>query len=125
MDDTKNIIFFDGVCKLCNSVVRFITRNDRKKKFDFMPLQSEDSRNYLEASGIDVEKINSVVLQSNGRFYFRSDAVLRVFRLLGFPWASLYVFIIVPRFIRDFFYKLIAVTRHRIFGTEKNCTVCP
>jgi predicted DCC family thiol-disulfide oxidoreductase YuxK len=113
----KYIILFDGNCKLCNNVVSFIARNDSRKIFCFIPLESGKASEYLSRyNQKDVNK-GSVLLIQDEKIYTKSNAVLNILKCLDGLWPVLYVFIIVPGFIRDPVYNLIAKYRYRWFGT--------
>ena len=116
----SSILLFDGVCNFCNDSVNFIIRRDPDKKFKFAPLQSE--------FGIEMRKkyeiandVDSVVLIENDNAYLHSTAALRIAKNLGGIYSLAYVFIIVPSFIRDTFYKLFAKYRYRLFGQKDIC----
>jgi predicted DCC family thiol-disulfide oxidoreductase YuxK len=114
--DRKYIILFDGNCKLCNNVVRFISKNDSRKVFCFIPLESQKASEYLSRyNQKDVNK-GSVLLIQDERIYTKSNAVFHILKYLDGLWPLLYVFIIVPGFIRDPVYNLIAKYRYRWFG---------
>jgi predicted DCC family thiol-disulfide oxidoreductase YuxK len=116
------LVLFDGVCNLCNGVVRFIIRRDPTGDFQFAPLTSAAARRAL-ASVPPGEIPNSVVLVDNGRIYTRSDAALRIARGLRFPWALAYTLVIVPRSLRDWVYEAIARRRYRWFGRQDRCMI--
>lgn len=121
MDSANNaIILFDGVCNLCNGFVQFVIRNDRSGYFCFAALQSESGRNVLQQVSFLDYTIDSVVLVENGKFYVRSTAALKIMRRLGGFWPLTYAAIILPVFLRDFIYKLIARNRYR-FGKQESC----
>jgi len=119
-----SIIFFDGVCNLCTSSVKFVIKRDRNDVFRFAPLQGDMVGRYLGASDRpDHTAPGSIILLEDGKIYKRSGAALRIARRLGFGWNLLYAFIIVPAFIRDFVYDQIAQRRYRIWGKEESCMV--
>ena len=66
---------------------------------------------------------DSVVLLEEGRIHVRSAAALRIARQLRFPWPLAWIFIIVPRPIRDWVYDVIARHRYRWFGKREECMV--
>lgn len=115
------IILFDGVCNFCNGSVNFIIERDRGKYFKFAPLQSEIGQRLLSEHGIDKTDTDSVVLIEDGKAYIRTTAALRIARKLSGAWHLFYGFIIVPSFIRDFFYKLFAKNRYKMFGKQEAC----
>jgi predicted DCC family thiol-disulfide oxidoreductase YuxK len=115
----KYIILFDGTCKLCNNVVKFITKNDRRKIFCFIPLASEKATEYLEQHHKKNVNRGSVLLIEDEKIYTKSTAVLNILKRLDGLWPLCYVFIIVPPFIRNPVYDVIAKYRYRWFGAIK------
>lgn len=117
----KPIIFFDGVCNLCNSSVQFVIKHDAGNKFLFAPLQGITAKQILEKHNYDANQLNSFVLYKNDTLFTQSTAALKVAReLKGWP-SWLYGFIIVPAFIRDAVYNFIAKNRYKWFGKKDSC----
>jgi predicted DCC family thiol-disulfide oxidoreductase YuxK len=114
------IIYFDGVCLLCEGLVKWIIRHDRKGVFKFASLQSAYAKTAL-AGLAKVDGLNTVVLQTEGRFYLESSAVLMIFKYLGFPWSLLTLTWIIPSFIRNGIYRLVAKSRYSWFGKRSEC----
>jgi predicted DCC family thiol-disulfide oxidoreductase YuxK len=120
------ILLFDGVCNLCNGTVNFVIDHDPEGRFRFATLQSDAAMKLARDAGVDPrvgEGLESVVLIEGGRGYTRSTAILRVARLLELPWSLLYGFIILPPFIRDAAYNIVAASRYRMFGRKDVCRV--
>ncbi len=115
------IILFDGVCNFCNGSVNFVIAHDQKNYFKFAPLQSDVARDLLEKHNIDKASTDSVILIEDEKAYTHSTAGLRITRKLDGIWSWLYILIIVPKFIRDFFYKLFAKFRYKLFGKKDVC----
>lgn len=115
------IILFDGVCNFCNSSVNFIIEHDAENYFKFAPLQTETARTLLDEYNIDKEKTDSVVLIEDGKAYTYSTAALKVAKKLDGLWSLFYAFIVVPKPLRDFFYKLFAKYRYKLFGKKDAC----
>lgn len=118
---TEQIILFDGVCNLCNSSVQFVLRHDKKKQFRFAALQSAKGQQLLLNGGFDQQKSDSFVLISSGKYYTQSTAALKVLHTLGGRFSLLYGFRIIPKFIRDAVYNVIAKNRYRLFGQQREC----
>ena len=119
----SKIILFDGVCNLCNSSVQFIIKRDKRNQFLFASLQSAAGQQYLRRFGLPADTFNSFVLVEDDQCYTRSTAALRIARSLGGAWSLLYAFIVLPRFIRDAVYNLIARNRYKWFGKKEACWV--
>lgn len=121
MNKEHGIILFDGVCNLCNGTVQFILKRDPKGYFQFASLQSDAGQELLKKYNLPTEVFNSFVLIENDKAYLQSTGALRVARRLNAAWPMLYGFIIVPAFIRNFFYNLISKNRYRWFGKKEEC----
>ena len=129
------IVLFDGVCNFCDSSVNFIIDHDPNGYFKFAPLQSEEGRRLANEYGFesatarsantdsDLIPIDSVILVEDGKAYTHSTGALRVVRRLGLPWSFMYAFIVVPRPVRDYFYRLFAKYRYRFFGKKDQCMI--
>ncbi len=117
--ETSSLILFDGVCNFCNSSVNFIIARDRNDRFRFAPLQSEFGRSVIERYGLSA--IDSIILIEDGQAHTHSTAALRIARRLGFPWSLAYAAIVIPRLLRDFFYRAFAANRYRLFGKKDEC----
>ena len=119
----NGVILFDGVCNLCNSFVQFVINRDTKNIFKFTSLQSGYSKELLNRFGKDSSKLDSVVLYTDNKIYTESTAALKILKPLGGGLQLLYVFIIVPKFLRDFVYRFIARNRYKWFGKKESCMI--
>jgi predicted DCC family thiol-disulfide oxidoreductase YuxK len=117
------VVLFDGVCNLCNGSVRFVIERDPHKHFQFAPLQSETATTLIGGAADPLAMPDSIVLVDDGRLYVRSTAALRIARRLRFPWPLLWVFMVVPRPLRDWVYDVIARHRYGWFGKRDTCMV--
>ena len=117
------VVLFDGVCNFCNYWVNFAIKRDKKKKLRFAPLQGESARQLLAQHGLDTTKLSSVILVDNGKVYTQSSAAIRICKYLDGGWKLCYGFMIIPKFIRDLFYNIIARNRYKWFGKKDSCRV--
>ena len=117
------IILFDGECNFCNGSVNFIIERDAGRYFKFAPNQSEVGERILREYRINKAETDSVILIEDGAVYLYSTAALRIARRLDGAWSLFYAFIIVPSFIRNFFYKLFAKYRLKLFGKKDTCAM--
>lgn len=115
------IVLFDGVCNFCNASVNFVIERDKAGYFKFAPLQSEVGEVLIAKHGIDTSKTDSIIVVENDRAYTHSSAALRIAKRLDGFWSSSYALIVVPKPIRDFFYRLFAKHRYRLFGRQDAC----
>lgn len=119
----ETVIFFDGVCNLCNASVQFVIARDSKNYFKFAALQSDLAVSKLANYSLQVKQGDSFVLLENGKVYEQSTAALRVAKRLNGLWPLLYAFIVVSPFIRNWVYKFIARNRYKWFGKQESCWV--
>ena len=96
---------------------------DGKGTFKFAALQSDIGQELLKQFGKKTADFDSVILIKNNQLFQKSDAALEIAREMGGIWKLFYGFKIFPRFIRDFFYDLIAKNRYKIFGRTEACRI--
>ncbi len=125
MENTGNspIILFDGVCILCERFVLFTIKKDTHSKFKFASLQSTIGQSLLKKFNLPIDDFDSFVFITGNNYFLKSTAVLQVLKELGGTYKLFYIFIIIPKFIRDFFYDYIAKKRYKIFGKRNACIV--
>lgn len=121
MPEAHKIILFDGVCNLCNGLVQFVINHDKKSIFRFGSLQSEGGRVLLKEHGLPLNDYDSFVYVKDNRVYLKSTGALHVLKDLGGFYKLLYVFIAIPRPLRDFVYSLIAKSRYSLLGKRESC----
>lgn len=123
----KPIIVFDGVCVLCTANAQFVLSADKAGRFRLAAMQDEVGARLMRDNGIDPLDPESFVIvdaiDQGGRVWSDSDAVLRMWSDLGWPWRVGAVFKLVPRPLRDALYRLVARNRYRIFGKREECWV--
>jgi predicted DCC family thiol-disulfide oxidoreductase YuxK len=122
-DSVHPLIIFDGVCNYCCGVVNFIIERDPDGVFRFAPFQSEAARRILGQYDYPVDTLDSFVLIEDGKLYTKSEAGLRVQKLLGGFHKLLYAFIVVPAPIRDAVYDYIARHRYEWYGKKDECMI--
>jgi predicted DCC family thiol-disulfide oxidoreductase YuxK len=114
------VIFFDGVCGLCNAWIDFVIVRDTKREFRYSALQGETARDWLQIAPADA--LDSVTLVDETGTYRKSDAVWRILARLGGIWRVLAGLLrIVPRPIRNWGYDFVARRRYRWFGRKESC----
>lgn len=116
-------ILFDGVCNFCNASINFIIDRDSKGIFKFAALQSEVGQELLKKNGLKTSDFDSIVAIEGDKVYQKSDAALEIARRMDGIWKIFYVFKIIPAFLRDPVYDLVARNRYRIFGRTDACRI--
>lgn len=119
----RRIVFFDGVCNLCQRSVQFILPRDPGGNFLFASLQEGLANQLIPDVITSTNGQGSIILWEEGKVSYRSTAVLRIAKKLSGLWPLLYVFILVPPFIRDGVYNFIAKNRYRWWGKTDTCMV--
>jgi predicted DCC family thiol-disulfide oxidoreductase YuxK len=128
------IILYDGVCGLCNRLNQFVLRRDGEGIFRFASLQSPLAARILARHGASPQDLDTVYVvlnhdltkqaQPDEGLLPRSDAVLFVLKRLGGIWKVLGFFVqLLPRFLRDWGYRVVARNRYRVFGRFETCTL--
>ena len=117
----KAVILFDGVCNFCNSSINLLIRNDKKAYFQFAPLQGEIAQQLVGNRILPTPE--SVILLEDGKIYEKSTAALRIAKKLDGLWPLVYILHIIPKFVRDPIYDLIARNRYKWFGKKETCMI--
>ncbi len=116
-------VFFDGVCNLCNRSVNFLISKDKKEVLKFASLQSEYAQNIIPKELLNRENLDTIIVYSDGQFYDRSNAVLKLCKVLGGGFYVVLIGYLIPRFVRDGLYRFIANNRYHWFGKQFQCRV--
>jgi len=117
-EDRQQVVLFDGVCGMCNASVDFILNRDRDKKFLFSALQGKFAN---EKFPQECKDLNTIIYFRNGKILRRSSAVLQILVDLGWPWVVVWPLLLIPAFLRDLFYRIIANSRHLISKKRATC----
>ena len=123
LDERKEILLFDGFCNVCHGAVRFILRRERISALHFASLQSETGKTLLQKYGYPEDYLDGLVLIENQRAHDQSSACLRVAKKLKFPWNLFFIFLLIPKPVRDLFYRIISSLRYGWFGRKDTCSI--
>lgn len=116
------ILLVDGDCVLCNNSVNFLLRRERKPVLSFATLKSELGTALLKYFEVP-ENVDSMVLIKNHKVHIKTCAALRLTFYMKGLWPLLSVFVIIPPFLRNMVYDVIAARRYRQFGKTKACAL--
>ncbi|MGK4568040.1 thiol-disulfide oxidoreductase DCC family protein [Flavobacterium sp. 3HN19-14] len=120
----KKIILFDGVCNLCDGMVQYVIKHDKKDVFRFVALQSELGQQILNYIRIDTKNIDSIILYEPGKAYFyKSSAAIEIAKELGGIFTISGIFRIIPKGLRNFIYDYVAKNRYKWYGQKQECMI--
>lgn len=117
------VVLFDGYCGLCNGWVDFVLRHDHRGAYKFGAIQSPVGEQMIAQAGMPPGFVGSVILFEDGRPFFRSTAIIRILRGMGFPYSLAGIYTVVPRGLRDAVYDVIASHRYGWFGRREACRI--
>ena len=120
---SHDIILFDTVCVICNGWAKFLIKYDKKIQFKLVSAQSELGTALLKHYQMSTEHYTTMVVIKDGKLYTESTALLKVMQHLGFPFSLMNAGYFIPRFIRDFLYRLVALNRYKLFGKTDSCLI--
>ncbi|ENU79401.1 hypothetical protein F975_02645 [Acinetobacter sp. ANC 3789] len=120
-----DIILFDAICVLCNGWAKFLIRYDRQSKFKLASVQSPLGQAILKYYGMSTEDYSTMLVVCDGQRYVESSAFLKVMQQLGLPFYLTNIGYLIPRFIRDFLYRRVALNRYHLFGTTSSSCLLP
>lgn len=113
------IIYFDGVCGLCNGFVDFVLKIDSKKIFKFSPLQGNYASTQLPK--YLTEELSSVAVSVDGKVYTKAEAVTTILTEIGGIWSCVKIFSLFPLTMQNTIYDFVARHRYHIFGKKNSC----
>lgn len=119
--DKNNIVFFDAECVLCGNFLKLLLKIDKGKVLHFASLQSDFSKEILPEEFVAAADYKTVAFYKDGELYYFSEAVLKIFALMGYPYKLLNVFRILPKSWRDHLYMKISKNRYSWFGKSDQC----
>ena len=121
--EKSNIIFFDGVCNLCNLWVKYVVKNDPEGVFCFSSLQSDFTENFLSQNNIKSD-FETIIFFTDEKFLKESDAVVSIlFKIGGFNRLLSRIIKLLPLKFRDGLYKFVSRYRYQLFGKKEYCMV--
>jgi len=121
----EHVLFYDGVCAMCNGIVKGVLRNDKQRIFYFAPLQGETAELARTLHPDFPTEIETVVYLRRGEVFLRSRAAALAAQELPYPAKALSWVRFLPVWLTDFFYGIGARVRYRVFGKYEHCPLPP
>lgn len=116
------VMFFDGECIFCSRALQFFIKIDKDEVIRYTTLQSAEGQLMMDKLNISKD-MDSVALIDKGQYFTKSDVTFHLMKKMRFPWRVLSILIFIPKFIRDFFYDIVAKNRYKIFGKYDQCMI--
>ena len=115
------IIYFDGVCGLCNSFVKLLLKVDSDLKF--ATLQGNTGQKLLTKINFNKSEFDTVIFQKKDQVYTKSSAVFEIFKTIGGLWKFFLIFSFLPISVTDAVYRYVALKRFKVFGKLDQCDI--
>ena len=119
--NNEHVIYFDGVCGLCNSFVKLLLKVDSDLKF--ATLQGNSGQKLLTKINFNKSEFDTVIFQKNDQVYTKSSAVFEIFKTIGGLWKVFLIFSFLPISITDAVYRYVALKRFKVFGKLDQCDI--
>lgn len=119
MKNAEYIVFFDGICSLCNRFVDFLSKRDKKEQLKYSSLQGKTA--LTKVPDELREQLKTIVFYKNGELLYESDAAIEIISVLGGIWKLSLILKVFPKFIRNPIYRVIARNRYKWFGKRDTC----
>ena len=120
-EKNEKIILFDGECSLCNKYVNLVIRNSKKNEFKFISMKSTKGAAKLKSINNELDIKQTIILIEKTSVKTKSDAIIEIISKLNFPYSMLNVIKIIPNFLLDKIYNIIAINRYKLFGKNNDC----
>ena len=117
------IVYFDGVCGLCDWSVNLLVKMDTQKNLKFSSLQGTSGQILLSDLKIDLNEFNTVLFKINDQVYTKSTAVFKIIQSIGGFFKILLIFNLLPTRFNDWVYSKIAKYRYKYFGKLDKCDI--
>lgn len=120
-DDRRPLFVFDNICVLCSGGASFLMRHDREGRIAFTPAQGPIGQALYRHYGLEMDE--TYLFLASGTARSRSDGYFELAEELGGWWRLMLIFRLVPRFVRDAVYRVVARNRYRWFGRTQACAL--
>lgn len=121
----SHVVFYDGVCAMCNGIVRLMLRIDERGIFRFAALEGDTAAQARRMHPEIPDDIETMVYLRDGEVFVRSRGAFEALREVAYPWKAISWLRVLPTALTDFFYRLLAASRYRVFGKYDVCPLPP
>ena len=117
------LMIFDGTCVFCSAGARFVHRLDRRRNVRFAHAQSPLGLSLYRHFGWETENFRTNILIMDGTVHSKWATIGAMGRAMGGGWRAFSIFELIPDFIGDRLYDLVASNRYRLFGRTETCII--
>ena len=117
------IVFYDGVCPLCDHLVKFLISRDKHGVLRYASLQGVTAKKNLHAEL--TKSLETIVFQDGNQVYTHTDAVVRILIELNFYSFIIFILKKIPTKVLDFFYMIVSRKRYQLWGKYDECQLPP
>ena len=122
LNKNKLLILFDGLCPICNSCVRFITKVNHNKRIVFCSMESELGSKIINDLNLS-DMSDTIIVIEKDAYYTNGQAIKRIVDKFTGIYSICKLIKLFPIFVIDFIYQIIAKNRYLIFNKYKECPV--
>ena len=122
-EEIYKVVYFDGICGLCDWSVNLLVKMDTQKNLKFSSLQGKSGQILLSDLKIDLNEFNTVLFKVNDQVYTKSTAVFKIIDSIGGFYKIFLIFNLIPTRINDWVYSKIAKYRYKYFGKLDKCDI--
>jgi len=115
------IVYYDGMCPLCHKSVNFLIKADKLGILRYSSLQGQTAKKNLSSDL--TRSLETIVFQNQQKIYTKTDAVIEILEAIKFNRLAIIILKMIPRFLRDFFYRLISRKRYQVWGKYQTCEI--
>jgi predicted DCC family thiol-disulfide oxidoreductase YuxK len=116
----KIVILFDGLCTICNTGIRILNKISNNFRITICPMESAKGIEILKSINIENSPDTIIVIDENN-YYTNSKAIKKIVSTFTGLAAILKIIYIIPNFIINIFYNLIAKNRYKFFKKHEIC----
>ncbi|MBC7412461.1 MAG: DUF393 domain-containing protein [Bacteroidia bacterium] len=114
MEHIAKYILYDGNCKFCTRTTQWLLRYDKQNVLTVLAVQMPEARTILKQSGVQFVNLSTIYFIDNGQVHTKSVAAFNILRYLSKPVYYLSYLRILPKWLTNFGYDVVAKYRHKL-----------
>ena len=122
-EEIEKVVYFDGICGLCDWFVNLLVKIDTNNNLKFSSLQGKSGQTMHSALKIDLNEFNTVILKVNDQVYTNTTAGCKIIKSIGVFYKIFLIFNLLPTRFNDWIYSKVAKYRYKYFGKLDKCDI--